>query len=62
MRDYCHNCGRSFRIDDLDAKPRSLKGKPATAEALEKAADRGANFSVLECRDCYGPAFVKGGD
>lgn len=53
----CDNCGGVFHIDALDAKPPSLKGQAATVEAIIEAADRGEDFTSLECSKCYGPAY-----
>lgn len=38
----CHNCEKPTHVHELDAKP----------------GDDGENFTVLECRSCYGPGFV----
>ena len=56
----CASCGKSLPLHLLDAKPESLKGKPATWDALCRAADAGADFDVLECQTCYGPAWAEG--
>lgn len=47
----CQQCGRSFHIDQLDAKPQRHNGKTA---------EQGAQFTRLECKDCYGPGFTYG--
>ena len=56
----CNNCGVVTHINKLDAKPQSLAGIPATITGLSLADDRGEDFTVLECRDCYGPAYLEG--
>lgn len=56
----CSNCGQSQPLHMLDAKPESLAGKPADSEAIWQAGERGEDFTVLECRSCYGPAWVEG--
>lgn len=53
----CQCCGRSFPINKLDAKPPSLAGKKATNAMLAASTE---DFTVLECRDCYGPAYLEG--
>lgn len=52
----CHACGRTFAMEDLDAKP---SPGPWTLEQLEYAADTGRDFLRLECADCYGPNYVR---
>lgn len=54
----CESCGRLFPIDLLDSKPRSLVRKAATEEDLASAADCGEDFEVLQCKDCYGSAWL----
>lgn len=56
----CACCGAVTPIDLLDGKPPSLAGKPATWDDINAAADRGENFTVLECKKCYGPAWMPG--
>lgn len=56
----CSCCGKSFPIAMLDAKPPSLAGKLTTWPQLFEASDNGENFTVLECKNCYGPAWCEG--
>jgi len=47
VRGHCAACGRPFAYEELDAKP-------------EPGADpETADFTRLECRDCYGPGFCE---
>lgn len=55
----CSNCGKETDVAMLDGKPPSLAGKKATSEDLWEAADTGEDFTVLECKDCYGPAWCE---
>lgn len=55
MKIRCDKCGGLFDPRELDAKP-VPKDKRAD-ETDEDAADRGVEFSRLECRACYGPGF-----
>lgn len=54
----CAGCGRMFPLDQLDAKPRSLRSRKATNAMLSHAAERGEDFDVLQCRACFGPAWL----
>lgn len=56
----CDRCKRQVPLKDLDAKPKSLRYKEATWELINRAADRGEDFDILQCKDCYGPAWVQG--
>lgn len=56
----CMKCGKELPEDLLDSKPKSLANTQATHFMLEKAADRGEDFTVVQCATCYGPAFTKG--
>ena len=56
----CHCYGGLFTIGQLDAKPASLAGVRTTHEMLAERSHE--DFTTLECRDCYGPAWVKGID
>lgn len=51
----CAACGRLFRAEDLDAKLDPEQRRPGETDA--EAAERGVEFSRLECRECYGPNF-----
>lgn len=53
----CAKCGKVLPLEQLDAKPASLAGRPTTLADLHDAAD-GEDFGVLECQNCYGPAFA----
>ncbi|NKX37733.1 hypothetical protein HGG70_07350 [Rhodobacteraceae bacterium R_SAG4] len=54
----CQSCGALTDINLLDGKPEALKGIKTTAEDL--IAHECDDFTVLECRDCYGPAWCAG--
>lgn len=53
----CAECGKKTPVHLLDAKPGPERW---TVERLRAAADAGADFNRLECRDCYGPGYVAG--
>lgn len=62
----CAACGKSTHINDLDAKPeytldglffRLVFGRDP---CLSDAAERGEDFTRLECATCYGPGYVPG--
>jgi hypothetical protein len=53
--DRCAACGAETPIHLLDAKPGPGIFTPAQ---LSEAADRGDDFSRLECAKCYGPGYV----
>lgn len=48
----CEECGKLVAWRLLDAKPGPGHW---TARQLADAADRGDQFTRLECKDCYGP-------
>lgn len=53
----CAKCGKMTPIHLLDAKPESLANKQAEYEDILEAADAGEQFEVLQCQECYGPAW-----
>lgn len=64
--DHCAACGKAEHIDNLDSKPeptvwlwaiRLFRGQ---AFMLSYAADRGHDFTRLECAACYGPGYEVG--
>lgn len=57
--DRCNNCKHPLPIHMLDAKPPQLAGKQTTW-AMLYAAKPSADWTVLECRECYGPAWEEG--
>jgi hypothetical protein len=59
---HCEECGRVFRLSELDAKPARLAGRANTsAEVLWAAFEANEDFDRLECRGCYGPGYSDGG-
>jgi hypothetical protein len=54
----CENCKREFPLELLDSKPKSLARVKCTEADLASAADRGEDFEVLQCKECYGPAWL----
>jgi hypothetical protein len=51
----CHQCGKLFDAEELDAKPGAGHW---SMEQLAMAADTGRPFDRLECKDCYGPGYL----
>lgn len=60
MADKCEKCGAETPFHLLDAKPPSLADVQATWDDIHKALDAGEDFTVLQCRKCYGPAWEEG--
>ncbi|CCF19138.1 protein of unknown function [Pseudorhizobium banfieldiae] len=60
----CDACGRTFALDELDAKPtinsrlRRTRQREGQLMMLYRAAARGYDFDRLECRQCYGPGYL----
>lgn len=65
MMDRCDTCGKACDIDHLDSKPvmtlrlRAIRALFGQERMLEYASDRGYDFTVMECRECYGPGFIE---
>lgn len=56
----CAQCGRTFPLHLLDAKPARLAGANNTRERIAAALEQNEDFNRLECEGCYGPGFVAG--
>jgi hypothetical protein len=56
----CQKCGAMLPEHLLDAKPVSLANIQATSEQLAAAAERGEDFTVLQCQPCYGADWAAG--
>lgn len=56
----CNKCKQPFPLHLLDAKPPSLANLKANHAMLIFAADNGEDFTILQCKDCYGPAWEIG--
>lgn len=59
----CHTCKRMHSLEILDGKPPSAKFRLEAQrlgqfEALSRAADRGEDFSRLECPRDYGAGYL----
>ncbi|TPJ51762.1 MULTISPECIES: hypothetical protein [unclassified Mesorhizobium] len=59
----CQRCKLLTQIDQLDSKPkmtpllRVINAARGQIKMLAYAADHGHDFTVLECRTCYGPGW-----
>lgn len=62
-KEKCRKCGVRHPIDELDSKPeltpelKRIRAVHGALHMLNYAADRGINFTRLECRNCYGPGY-----
>lgn len=57
--DCCDGCGEVVAIELLDGAPPGWRWRRWLSPQVQhwlllRAADRGVDFSVLLCRDCYG--------
>ena len=52
----CDACKRWFALNELDGKPAAAA--IARYGSISACADRGVQFTRMECRDCYGPEYL----